>query len=67
MPSVTVVDNANASRQDYINTRIVDLTGKSAAAAQQLAKVLHGSVGSMPSNEAVPTDADILVILGKNQ
>jgi len=67
MPSVTVVDNANASRQDYINTRIVDLTGKSAAAAQQLAKVLHGSVGSMPSNEAVPTDADILVILGENQ
>lgn len=65
MPNVTVVQNANASKQDYANTIVIDLTDKQSAMAQQIAKALHGTVGSMPSNETVPVDADILVILGK--
>jgi len=64
MPNVTVVQNTNASKQNYTNTIVIDLTGKNATAAQKLAKILQGAVGSMPSNESVPTDADILVILG---
>lgn len=66
MPSVTVVDNTNASKQDYTNTIVIDLTGKQSANAKQLATILHGTVGSMPSTETVPVNADILVILGKN-
>jgi hypothetical protein len=64
MPNATVVENTNASKQDYTNTIVIDLTHKNAAAAQQLIKVLHGTAGSMPSNESVPVNADILVILG---
>lgn len=66
MPNITVVENTNASKQDYTNTIVIDLTSKDSTAAQQLATFLHGTVGTMPSNETVPVSADILVILGKN-
>lgn len=66
MPNVTVVENTNASKQDYANTVVIDLTGKKSDVAKQLATVLHGTVGTMPATETVPTNADILVILGKN-
>jgi LytR cell envelope-related transcriptional attenuator len=65
MPNVTVVQNTNAEKQDYFKTIVIDLTGKQSVAAQQLASALHGSVSAMPSEETVPVDADILVILGK--
>lgn len=64
MPSVTVVQNANASKQNYTQTLVIDLTGKQSAAAQHLATLLQGTVGPMPSDETVPVNADILVILG---
>jgi hypothetical protein len=64
MPNATVVQNANASKQDYTQTLVIDLTGKESSSAKQLATVLHGTVSSMPSNETVPVNAEILVILG---
>jgi hypothetical protein len=66
MPAVTVVSEGNAVKQDYTQTIVVDLTGKNAAVASQLASVLKGTVGTLPSGEVKPVDADILVILGKN-
>jgi len=65
IPAVTVVSTANAVKQDYSQTIVVDLTGKNAAAAAQLASVLKGSVSSLPSGEVKPDGADILVILGQ--
>jgi uncharacterized protein HemX len=64
MPSATVVQNANATKQDYTQTIVIDLSGKNAAAATQLASVLHGTVGKLPAGEVAPTNADLLVILG---
>lgn len=66
MPAATVVQNANASKQDYSQTLVIDLTGKEPAAAKQIATLLHGAVSSMPANETVPVNAEILVILGTN-
>ena len=65
MPNVTVVQNTNASKQNYAATIVIDLTGKQSVAAHQLAAALHGGIGTMPSDETVPVNAEILVILGK--
>jgi hypothetical protein len=64
MPSVTVVQNTNATKQDYAQTIVIDLTGKKSVAATQLASLLHGAVGSLPTGEVKPANADLLVILG---
>jgi hypothetical protein len=60
----TVVENSNASKQDYKQTIVIDLTGKNSDAAIELASVLHGTVGSLPAGEVKPINADLLVILG---
>ncbi len=64
MPRATVVQNTNATKQDYTQTIVVDLTGKKQDSAVQLASVLHGAVGNMPAGEVKPANADLLVILG---
>jgi hypothetical protein len=64
MPSATVVANANASKQDYTQTIVVDISGKNTPAATQLAGVLNGKVGNLPAGEIKPANADLLVILG---
>jgi LytR cell envelope-related transcriptional attenuator len=63
---VTVVTEKNAIKQDYPQTVVVDLKGNNAAAASQIASVLHGTVGSLPSGEMKPDNADLLVILGQH-
>ena len=65
LPTVTVVDKSNANIDTYTTTTVVDLTGKQAAAASQIASALGGDVGTLPAGEAKPAGADILVILGK--
>jgi len=64
MKNVTVLSEANASKQDYTRTEVIDLKGNNAAAAAQIASDLHGRVGSLPGGEVKPADVDILVILG---
>jgi hypothetical protein len=64
MPNATVVQNANASKQNYKQTIVVDLSGTNSAAAKQLASLLNGTIGNFPSTETVPVNADIVVILG---
>ena len=64
MKQVTVISEANASKQDYPQTVVIDLKGNNAAAAAQIASVLHGIVGSLPSGEVKPATVDLLVILG---
>jgi len=64
MKNVTVLTEANASKQDYKKTIVIDLKGNNAAAVAQIASVLHGTVGSLPSGEVKPVNVDILVILG---
>lgn len=65
MPNVTVVERVNAEKSTYASTIVVDQTGKNATEAAQLAKVLNGKVGKLPSGEEKAENADLLVILGK--
>lgn len=55
----------NASRSDYEQTVVVDISGTHTAVAQSLASELGGTVASLPEGEGSPSDADILVILGE--
>jgi len=65
-PSMTVVAKTDAQKSTYTKTLIVDLTGKNATQAAILAKALNAKViPSVPAGETKPTDADILIILGK--
>jgi hypothetical protein len=64
MKNVTVVAEANATKQNYTQTLVIDLKGNNSDAMTQLAATLHGTVASLPSGEVKPTNVDILVILG---
>lgn len=63
--NIDVVDRENASKSDYENTIVIDLSGKNKAIADLIAKELQGSVGSIPEGETKPEGADILIILGR--
>jgi len=63
--NVTVVAKENASKSTYDKTLVVDVTGKNAASASQLATYLTGEVGKLPAGETKPKEADLLIILGK--
>lgn len=65
MSNITVIKNVNANRQDYAHTIVIDLTGKKNTIAQQVAKIVQGSVGSLPSGESASANADIIIILGE--
>lgn len=60
-----VVLKENASKDDYEETLVVDLSGSRKDTADQIAKLLNGKVGSLPKDEKKP-NADILVILGSS-
>ncbi len=63
--TVTVVEKANAVKSTYTKTIVVDLTGKQAVGASQIAQALGGEVGSLPAGETKPSNADIAVYLGR--
>ena len=54
----------NASRNNYTGTLVVDISGTHSEEAAQLAKLLGGKVGALPSGEITP-DSDLLVISGQ--
>lgn len=62
--NITIVSTANAAN-DYSTTLVVDLTGQNATFSKTLAEALSGKVGSIPTGETKPTNADILIILGE--
>ena len=61
---VEVGEKANAVKNTYQESIVVDLTGKNAQAAEQLAGVVKGQVGQLPEGEKRPLDTDLLIILG---
>lgn len=54
----------NASKKDYTENIIIDLTGSLSKEVDELARLLGGSITSLPDGEIRP-DADILIISGK--
>lgn len=65
LPTAKVVSKGNASKNTYTKTIVVDVSGKQAAGAAQVAKAVKGEVGSLPEGETKPANAEILVILGR--
>lgn len=66
LPNAQVLSKENASKQDYEKTVVVVLNEGVKDEGSKLAKDLGGSVGNLPEGEVRPKDADILVILGKD-
>jgi hypothetical protein len=61
--NVDVTVRENASKNNYDDTIVVDVSGRNATLAKQIADELGGRVGSLPSGETKP-QTDLLVILG---
>ena len=55
---------SNASKKDYKETLVIDLSGTHAKEAGEIASLLKGRVSPLPEGERKP-DADILIISGK--
>lgn len=62
--NIQVTDVANAKKNDYEKTLVVDLTGKNKSLVSEIAKFLSGEATSFPPGETKP-DADIVVIAGE--
>lgn len=61
---ITVVSKTNAAKSDYTKTIVIDISGTNAAAAEQVAQLLGGTVEKLPAGESAP-QADLLIIAGK--
>ena len=64
IPNITFVGTGNATN-DYDKTIVVDLSGKHAVLASQIAKTVNGTISPLPTGEKAPT-ADVLIVLGKD-
>lgn len=62
---ISVVVKDKAAKSDYSDNIIVDISGKNAVLAKNIAESFGGTVGTLPSGETAP-GADILVIVGNN-
>lgn len=62
-----VMSKGDASQSDYTKTLVIDLTGKNKSAAEELAGLVNGKVGALPSGEKSPSNVDFLVILGSSK
>lgn len=64
--NVQIVERSNASEQDYKETLVVDLTDTNRKIADSISKALGGKVESLPKEESIPKEGQILIILGEN-
>jgi len=65
-PDSTIAFREQDKKTDYQNTVVVALVDSSRDAAARVAKALHASVADLPAGEEKPTNANILVIVGKD-
>ena len=65
VPEVDIASKDTASRTDYQQTIIVDLSGKYKQRINDLASLLGAKVAQLPSGEARP-NSDVLIIFGKS-
>lgn len=66
LDQIEVVLRGN-SKQVQSSTVVVDLSGNQSQVASQLAQVVRGRVGALPTGEDRPDGVDVLVILGGDQ
>ena len=67
-PQATIASKENATKATYDKTVIIVLNDSFKDAANSLINILKGSsIEALPEGEIKPTDADILIILGKDR
>jgi hypothetical protein len=64
-PTVSIVTKEAAKKTDYTQTLVIDVSGKNAQLAAQLAQQLKGVVSTLPPEEGKPS-SELLVIVGNN-
>ncbi len=68
--NVTVLGEDTAKKTDYAKSVVIDVTGKKAELAKQMASLIGGEVSTLPAGEILPTvkdqTIDLLVIVGAN-
>jgi len=68
--NVNVLSEETAKGTDYPKSIVVDVTGKKAELAKQMAELIGGEVSSLPAGEVLPEikdqTIDLLVIVGAN-
>lgn len=66
-PEANIVSKENAKKDDYAKTVVVVLNKEATDAAANLAKALNIFIVDLPSGEVKPTDADVLIVIGKDR
>lgn len=61
----SIGERTNASRKDFKETIVIDVSGKNKAASEALAELLGAKIETIPAGENIPT-SDLLVVLGDN-
>lgn len=68
--NVTVLGEDTAKSTNYAKSVVIDLTGKKADLAKQMADLIGGEVSALPAGEMVPEvngqTVDLLIIVGSN-
>jgi hypothetical protein len=64
-PNLAIGAKKAATKTDYVQTIVVDLTGKNTQLAAQIAADLGGVVNALPESEPKPT-TELVVIVGNN-
>lgn len=64
---LNVVSKDNASKDSYEKTTVSVLNEKAADLAQSIAKTLNAQIIDLPSTESKLTEADIIIIIGKDK
>src|SRR5258708_1233441 len=66
-PQANVVAKDNAAKTSYDKTVVVSLDDTAKDAASSLAKTLNAQLVDLPQGEIKPTNADILIIVGRDK
>ena len=67
VPQINIVSKDTSQNSNYEKTIVVVLNDNNKEAGAAVAKIFNTVVSNLPVNETKPKDADILVILGKDQ
>ncbi len=62
---ISVYEKSNTVRDDYKETLIIDITKKNDNLVDEIATVLGGETSTLPEDESVSDDVDVLVIVGE--
>lgn len=65
-PNAVIVTRDSASRTDYAQSLVIDLTGEKATQARAIAQTLGFAVSALPEGETASPGAEFLIILGND-